>query len=1017
MNIGILHLSDLHIKSDCKFWGSNPAQIVSATRNDFHSCDKLFIVCTGDVAFSGLEDEYQIATRFFNALKSLLNRIHSNKCSEILIITPGNHDCDFLKESQLRSLALNNLSYDILDRDNSVKDNALVVQDNFFKFLEQNNGKAIDNKLAYKYLFEIDGYKVCFLCLNTAWCSRLKETVGGLFYPVSLVKESAQEDCNMLIALFHHHPAWLTPNTTPSNRNEFIEFINSEADMVLLGHEHANNIEIGSDINGNPITRFISGDALYADCNGISSGFQTIVIDTEMRSVNQHNYHLKSANNIYYPIKELNFDLRPRFSAYRDFISNEEFISAFSTIEIPLVKESKAVLIDSLFVYPNIETTDDLKKDIDAKYKDSSSLLETESSTIILEGENQSGKTSLLKKIYLDALKKGLYPLFLRGEDFKSCKLDTVLRRAYGEQYTEKDYEVYNQYPSEKKIILIDDITSLGNWSNLPSLIDDLSLRFAKVYVSTSPRYDIASSLETVKKGAFYGRILPLGYKKRAELIEIYYKLSNPNWANYTRQQYIEETKKLIEEVQNVLGNKIIPAYPIFIISILQSMKMMQPANIEQTSYGYCYQTLIHYALAIKAKVPNEDIGSYFNYLSELSYFIYINHTEDNGWLNKNEIESFHRQYVKEYVFKEFSKSLNALLDSNIIISNADEEYRFGYPYIYYFLVAQKISSILTTEQGKKELKYLCDNLHEDKCANILIFITYHTKDRNLIDEATFATMLPFNHIIPITLEKNKEYYNILESLSEDFSDSIISKDIDPLKERQRRLEEKDKIDQILPTRDEEMAYNTLPEELVVMRQAMRSIEIVGQIIKNCKGSLPKKQLETMVMELFFTAFRTIGYFGQLVDQSKDEIIASIKKECEDVESAYKITLRVNAFIQTAALRFCLGIFSKVIHSVGLADLKDIFNAVAQEIGSPAAKILAFSINTCYGHMSYTDLKSIYTTIENNPVVLRILKARVKSYLYNNDVKYDKKQRIASLLKWRFESKHLSFRSQIKQKL
>lgn len=818
----------------------------------------------------------------------------------------------------------------------------------------------------------------------------------------------------MLIALFHHHPAWLTPNTTPNNRNEFIEFINSESDMVLLGHEHSNNIEIGSDANGKPITRLVSGDALYADWNGISSGFQTIVIDTEARSVSQRNYHLNNAENLYYPIKDLDFDLRPRYSAYRDFISNDEFLSAFSTIEIPLVKESKTVSIDSLFVYPNIETAEDFKKEVDAKYKDSSSLLDAESSTIIMEGDNQSGKTSLLKKLYLDALKKGLYPLFLRGEEFKSGKLDTVLRRAYSVQYSEKDYEVYNQYSLEKKIILIDDITSLGNSSNLPNLIDELSLRFAKVYVTTTPRYDIASSLETIKKGGFYGRILPLGYKKRGELIETYYKLSNPNWANITRQQYIDETKKLIEEVQNVLGNKIIPAYPIFIISILQSMKMMQPANIEQTSYGYCYQTLIHYALAIKAKVPNEDIGSYFNYLSELSYYIYNNHKEDNGWLSKSEIEDFHRQYVEEYVFKDFSKSLNALLDSNIIISNTDDEYRFGYPYIYYFLVAQKISAILATEQGQKELKYLCDNLHEDKCANILIFITYHTKDRNLIDEATFATMLPFNHIAPITLEKNKEYYNILESIAEDLSESIISKDIDPLKERQRRWEEKDKIDQILPIQDEEVDYTTLPEELVIMRQAMRSIEIVGQIIKNSKGSLPKKQLESMVKELFFTAFRTIGFFGQLVNQSKDDIITSIKKESEDVESAYKITLRVNTFIQTTALRFCLGIFSKVIHSVGLADLKEIFNSVAKEIGSPASIILAFSINTCYGKMSYAELKTIHSSMKNNPVVLRILKARVKSYLYNNDVSYDKKQKIASLLKWKLESKLLPFRSQIK---
>ncbi|MDE6009099.1 MAG: metallophosphoesterase [Muribaculaceae bacterium] len=153
MTIGILHLSDLHIKSDSAFWDSKPSQIVSATRNDFHSCDKLFVVCTGDIAFSGCDEEYMIAHKFFNALKSLLNQIHANKCSEIVVIVPGNHDCDFSKESQLRGLVLNNLSYENLNKDNSVTNNALEVQANFFDFLNLLNGSKIDNKLAYKYCF------------------------------------------------------------------------------------------------------------------------------------------------------------------------------------------------------------------------------------------------------------------------------------------------------------------------------------------------------------------------------------------------------------------------------------------------------------------------------------------------------------------------------------------------------------------------------------------------------------------------------------------------------------------------------------------------------------------------------------------------------------------------------------------------------------------------------------------------------------------------------------------------
>ena len=99
------------------------------------------------------------------------------------------------------------------------------------------------------------------------------------------------------------------------------------------------------------------------------------------------------------------------------------------------------------------------------------------------------------------------------------------------------------------------------------------------------------------------------------------------------------------------------------------------------------------------------------------------------------------------------------------------------------------------------------------------------------------------------------------------------------------------------------------------------------------------------------------------------------------------------------SFNFCLGIFSKVINSVGNRDLKPIFDDVANELNTPAAKLISFSIKTCYGKLSIPELKLLYKEFENNPVALRILKARVKSYLYNNYVKYDERQRIASTLK------------------
>ncbi len=293
----------------------------------------------------------------------------------------------------------------------------------------------------------------------------------------------------------------------------------------------------------------------------------------------------------------------------------------------------------------------------------------------------------------------------------------------------------------------------------------------------------------------------------------------------------------------------------------------------------------------------------------------------------------------------------------------------------------------------------MCNNLENDKCANILVFITHHSKDSILIEEATMATMLPFEEIVPITLNKGKEYYRLLESIVDQLKDTIIPAEIDPIKEREKNWEQQDKIEKSLPAKNDE-DLSSLPQEIIMMRQAIRSLEIVGQIIKNRKGSLPRVQLIDMVTELYYTAFRTIGFFGKLVTNTQDEIVDNLKNDSTEYETKAKIQERLNIFIQLYSLRFCLGIFSKVIHSVGLSELKEIFNEVARKIDTPAAKILSFSINTCYGRMSYSDLQRIYKEMKGNPVALRILKARVKSYLYHNHVDYRKRQQIADLFNW-----------------
>lgn len=998
MKIGILHLTDAHFSSNKDFVCDKASKIVAAIKYIYEDCEKVYIIFSGDIANTGKVEEYKIAKCFLKSVHSLLNRIYSNKIFPLIITSPGNHDCDFSLDNQSRRILLANPSYEILGDDNSVITTALSVQHPYSEFVKELNNQDFDSNLFSCIKDTIGECHIQFLCLNTAWMSQIKEQPGSLFFPVQIVESKLGNKSDICISIFHHHPAWMTPNTIENNRTEFIDFVNDNSDFVLVGHEHQQRSELNG-IIGTETVNYFCGEAL-GNGNKSISGFQTLVVDIDSRNGIIQSYSWK--NDLYEKQNENNFELKQLCSRLQEFHVRPEFIKSIEAIEIPLGEKQSEIKISDLFVYPDLEKTSDLNKDLNTSYEDSERILDDDfSSTVILEGANQAGKTTLIKMLYIKSVKRNNYPLLVSWENIKYKNIDSGLQRAYEEQYDNKTYEIYSQFGNRSKILFIDNLSS-DKFSNheIKNVIEKLKSRFGKIVITTSPRYDSLALISMNQQDLLYARILPLGYKKRGKLIESFYRLTHQNVFT-DRQLFLEDTKKLFDEVQTILGDKLMPAYPIFVISILQSMNMMQPARIEQTSYGYCYHTLIHYALSVKAKVRNEDVDSCFNYLGELAFYLY---KKEDGIqsLSNTELKRFHEEYADQFVSKNFHDMKRILLDSNIVILD-DEEYRFGYEYIYYYLVAQKIAAVVTTDFGRNEIKKLCNNLENDKCANILVFITHHSKDSILIEEATLATMLPFEEITPITLDKGKEYYKLLESIVEQLKDNIIPAEIDPLKEREKNWEQQDKIEKTLPAKEDE-DLSSLPQEVIMMRQAIRALEIVGQIIKNRKGSLPRTQLIEMVTELYYTAFRTIGFFGKLVTNTQDEIIENLKNDSNEYETKAIIKERLNIFIQLYSLRFCLGIFSKVIHSVGLSELKEIFNEVAIKIGTPAAKVLSFSINTCYGRMSYSELKRIYNEMKNNPVALRILKARVKSYLYHNHVDYKKRQQIADLFNWQVAS-------------
>lgn len=65
MTAVVVHLSDIHIKTTKDPILQRGSAIAAATFAFLPSASHVFIVCSGDVAYSGTKDEYKAASRLF----------------------------------------------------------------------------------------------------------------------------------------------------------------------------------------------------------------------------------------------------------------------------------------------------------------------------------------------------------------------------------------------------------------------------------------------------------------------------------------------------------------------------------------------------------------------------------------------------------------------------------------------------------------------------------------------------------------------------------------------------------------------------------------------------------------------------------------------------------------------------------------------------------------------------------------------------------------------------------------
>ena len=245
-----LHLSDFHFRAE----GDPFSQDVSAKKilSDIPSrlSDEYplqFVVVTGDVAFSGKSDEYEIAAEFFESLAGKLG-LNLNR----IFVAPGNHDVNrslqaLLYEQVQQELTNQQAVDDFLG--NSVDRTYLMERQAAFRaFRDQlffdDSICATEEGLARVGGFDLDGLRVCVLELNSAWLSGSNDQAGKLIIGerqmINALGVADRYRPHLKIALAHHPTEWMSEFDQLSCKGWLLKLL----DILHTGHLHRPEVSV-----------------------------------------------------------------------------------------------------------------------------------------------------------------------------------------------------------------------------------------------------------------------------------------------------------------------------------------------------------------------------------------------------------------------------------------------------------------------------------------------------------------------------------------------------------------------------------------------------------------------------------------------------------------------------------------------------------------------------------------------------------------------------------------------------
>ena len=582
-------------------------------------------------------------------------------------------------------------------------------------------------------------------------------------------------------------------------------------------------------------------------------------------------------------------------------------------------------------------------------------------SHVAIYGPENSGKSALANHLFVSLVEQSKPVLFIDSDAVvPGRRQDTIFRDAYHSQFY-GDFDFWAKQTG--KTLIFDGLTSSPRMLSILSSARDI---FDNIIVTISSDVFISFFTDETRLADFQTmKIEPLNRAQQEELIRKRLESSDLNVP--ITDGYIDQIEDRVNSI--IVARDIVPRYPFYVLSILQTYEGFMPSDISITSYGHCYYVLI--VASLSRSGISDTAGGFnacFNFSEHLAFSLYTHdHLMDD---TPFDFSAFVEDYKNQFYMPESLVSRLQHASYGLITKNGT----FRADFMYYYFLAKYLSN--HDSDGRPVINSMSEESYRKENYLTLLFTIHHTRDGSIIDDILLRTMCTMDTVEPAELHRveTRQYLDILARLPEDI---LSSESVQEARKIQRISQ--DSIESEEVDSDDE---GHIPPEIEMVNDVYRILinnKVMGQVLRNNFGNLEKHRLEEIIEVIADSGLRLISFF--VGDEKEINHYAGYIHEANpDWEMSQIInTLQYLSFVWTMIN------IDQVVEAINVPEIRESINSVVVRQSTPAYDLIGyFSQLRSAKELSYSEsesLASLLNTHKNNLLVSRVLSLKTQSYM------------------------------------